>query len=254
MKVFFSVALGVAVAATTFGATIDVSTGVAGWQVFDPNVGSNVAATTLTLSQQNPSWAPAPSGSAWVSYGSNEGTGCTVQQTPGIGCAHPTGNPNGSDTWVYTLTITAAQLGATDGTLNFVFGSDNRVNLFVGNNNPPSQLWTGQPPNNSNGSGFSPLGCSGLPGPTSAGSTQLTYDNCLSTVSFNAASLNGDLSLTLFAYNFNDPIPGCPACGNPTGFVLEGTLLSGVTATPEPATFGLVALAGLAGLALRRKR
>ena len=253
MKALLTFALGVATVATSFGATINISTGTgnAAWQVFIPGSG-NVAAVSLTAAQSNPaSWAPAPAGSSWVSYGATQGTSCPTAATgPANGCASPLTNPNG-DTWTYTLTISAANLGATTGSLNFIFGSDNRVNLFVGNN-ATAQIWNGG--SNTNGTGYNPLGCSGTPSPTSAGNTQATYNNCVGTVSFGAANLNGDGSLTLTAYNFNDPIPGCPACGDPTGFVLEGTALTGAAATPEPATFGLVALAGLAGLALRRKR
>jgi len=256
MKGFLTFTLGVAAVATTFGATINISTGTnnAAWQVFVPGSGF-VAATSLTVAQQNGTWAPAPisispiSGSNWVSYGAVQGTSCVVGQTPGNGCANALINPNG-DIWTYTLTISAASLGATSGNLNFIFGSDNRVSVFVGNNSV-SQVWGGNGPN---GNGFNPLGCSGTPNPTSAGNTQAQYNNCTGTVAFGAGNLNGDGSLTITAYNYNDPIVGCPGCGNPTGFVLEGTLSTGAAATPEPATISMVVLAGLAGLALRRKR
>jgi len=251
MKGLLTFTLGMAAVATSFGATIDISTGSAAWQVYLPSAGSVVAVTSVS---PNGTWAPAPSGSSWVSYGANESISCGVGQTPGNGCAHTLINPSG-DTWAYQLTISAATLGDVAGTLNFIFGSDNRVNLFIGNT-PSALVWNGG--SNTNGTGFNPLGCSGTP-PTSAGNTQAEYNNCTGTVSFGAGQLNGDGSLTLIAYNYNDPIVGvggvpCPACGDPTGFVLEGTALTGAAATPEPATFGLVALAGLAGLALRRKR
>ena len=253
MKGLFTVALGLASVATTFGAVINLSTGTnnAAWQVFVPGTGF-VTATSLTVAQQNGSWAPAPisispiSGSNWVSYGSNQGTSCAVGQTPGNGCANAVINPNG-DVWAYQLTISAATLGATSGNLNFIFGADNRVNLFVGNNSL-AQVWGGSAPT---GTGFNPLGCSGTP-VTSAGNTQAQYNTCTGVVTFSAGNLNGDGSLTLTAYAFNDP--STPGAGNPTGFVLEGTALTGAALTPEPATFGMVAIAGLAVVALRRKQ
>lgn len=254
MKEIFKIALGLAVAASTFAATIDIGTGAGhgNWQVFIPGTGT-VAASSLSGVQVNGSWAPAPVGSNWVSWGANEGTSCVFGQTPGNGCAHALLNAAG-DVWSFSLTISAASLAAaTSGTLNFVLGSDNRVSMFVGLNSTP-QVWDGG--SQTNGQGFNPLGCSGQSGPTSAGGTQATYNNCLGTVSFNASNLNPNGSLTLSAYSFNDPIPGCPACGDPTAFILEGTLVTSSTfaATPEPATFGLVALAGIAGFALRRKQ
>ena len=252
MKVFSALALGLAIATTASAALINISTGTnnAAWTVFVPGSGF-VVATSLTVAQQNGTWAPAPisispiSGANWISYSSIQGTSCTVGQTPGNGCANA--NIIGSgDIWTYALTISAATLQATSGNLNFIFGADNRVNLFVGNNSL-SQIWGGGAPT---GTGFNPLGCSGTP-VTNAGNTQAQYNNCNGIVSFNAGNLNGDGSLTVTAYVFNDP--GVTGAGNPTGFVLEGTL--NTNATPEPATFGLVGVACLAGLAtLRRKR
>jgi hypothetical protein len=93
-----------------------------------------------------------------------------------------------------------------------------------------------------------------MPSPTSAGNSQATYNNCVGTVSFGAANLNGDGSLTLSASVFNDPIPGCPTCGDPTCFIAEGSLLTGSSVTPGPATFGFVILGGLAGWAYRKVR
>ena len=238
-----------ATAAISFASTIDISTGVAGWQVFVPGSGL-VAATSLTAAQQNGTWASAPAGSAWVSWSAVQGASCVVGQTPGNGCANTLINPAG-DIWTYTLTITAASLGSTSGNLNFIFGADNRVNLFVGNS-ASGLVWNGG--SNTNGTGFNPLGCSGTP-PTSAGNTQATYNNCTGTVGFNPADLNGDGSLTLTAFTFNDPIPGCAACGNPTGFILEGDILTGAsTSVPEPGSFGLMGAASLALFALRRIR
>jgi hypothetical protein len=166
------------------------------------------------------------------------------------------------------LTISAAELGATSGTINFVFGSDDYLTLFVGNGPPtgtsPSSLgnyWnqTSAVP----AGGFGQLGCSNASGAASnAGSSQTTYNTCLTptasnTIAFNAGNfLNADGSLTLNAYVTNAAISGCPACGNPTGFVVDGFITTGaVTPTvPEPATFSMLAIAGLAGLAYRRKR
>jgi hypothetical protein len=228
--------LAMALSVTAFGANIDISTGVAAWQVFN---GSFVNAVSVS---PNGTWAAAPTGSSWISFDSVGSTSCVVGQTPGNGCANTLINPAG-DTWVYTLTVSAATLGATSGDLSFVFGADNRVNLFAGNE--PSQTWTG---------GGSTLGCSDSPSPSPAGSTN-PY-TCNTSIPFNASDLNGDGSLTLTAYVFNDPIPNCPTCGDPTGFVLDGTLTSGaaVNSAPEPMTFGLVALAAVAGWARRRKR
>jgi len=42
--------------------------------------------------------------------------------------------------------------------------------------------------------------------------------------------------------------------GNPTGFVLEGGIVTDAAATPEAATFGLIGAAGLALLTYSRRR
>lgn len=222
---------------TAFGATINIDTGVASWEVFGPGTG-NIAAVSVS---PNGSWAPAPTGSSWVSFSSVASTSCVVGQTPGNGCANTLTNPGG-DVWTYSLTVSAATLGATSGQLSFVFGADDQVNLFVGDE--PGQFW----------SGANPLGCSGTPDPSSAGGTN-PY-TCNTSITFNASDLNGDGSLTLTAYVSNDPISGCPACGDPTGFVLDGTLTSGAVGgpVPEPLTFGLVGFAGVAGWAIRRRQ
>jgi hypothetical protein len=73
MKSFLALVLAMAAAASVFGTTIDISTGVAAWQVFTQGSGF-VPATVLTVAQQNGTWAPAPSGSEWVSFGSTQGT------------------------------------------------------------------------------------------------------------------------------------------------------------------------------------
>lgn len=266
MKGLISLALGVAVAATTFGATIDISTGTgnAAWQVTGP--GYTGAAISLTTAQQQTSWAPAPTGTNWVSWGSTQGTSCAPGPTgPGAGCASTNFNTTVGDTWIYSLTISAAQLGTTSGTINFVFGSDDYVNLFVGNGPPTGtsatslgNYWnqtSATPPG-----GFGNLGCSSNSGSaTSAGNTQTTYNTCLTpnannTISFSAANyLNADGSLTLTAYVTNAAIAGCAACGNPTGFVLDGDINT-TPGVPEPTTLSMFAIAGLSGLAYRRKR
>lgn len=247
MKRIFPIALAMVSVGTIFGATINLNTGVASWQVFAQGNGGIISAIVVS---PNGAWAPAPLGSSWVSYGAQQSTSCTGNQVPGSGCASANFN-SGGDILTYTLTISAAALGATSGSLNYVFGSDSRVNLFVGNNSS-NQNWGGTAPT---GNGFNPLGCSGTP-VTSAGNTQTTYNNCLGIVTFSAANLNQDGSLTLTAYSFNDPIVGCAAaaCGNPTGFILEGTVVTGAAPTPEPATFGLVGMASLVGLAVRRMK
>ncbi|MGD0298217.1 MAG: PEP-CTERM sorting domain-containing protein [Bryobacteraceae bacterium] len=235
-------AIGLATATISFANVVDISTGVASWQVFGPGVSGSVAATMLSTPQTNASWAPAPTGSSWISWGSVQGTSCVVGQTPGNGCANTLFNPAG-DTWDYSLTISSADLGGkTSGSLNFIFGADNAVNLFVGNE--PNETW----------SSFNPLGCSGNP-PTSAGGSQATYNNCVGTVNFNASDLTGSGSLVLEALVTNAAINGCPACGDPTGFVLEGdiTTAGSSSAVPEPAALPLIGLAGVALLWIRRR-
>ena len=132
MKGLLIITLGLAAAAGAFGAVIDIGTGIgnAPWQVFDPSLGF-VPATSLSTAQQNGAWAPPPTGSDWVSFGSNQGTSCSVGQTPGNGCASTLLNPAG-DTWQYVLNISAAQLGATSGTVNFVFGAQDVSSRFGG--------------------------------------------------------------------------------------------------------------------------
>jgi hypothetical protein len=248
----FPLAIALSAFGTAFGATINISTGSALWQVDDPNLGY-VPATVLTAGEPNPAWATAPAGSSWVSFGAVQGVSCVVGQTPGNGCSSIIMNPNG-DLWVYSLTIPAASLNSSIGVLNFIFGGDNRVNVFVGNN---SEIETWNTGSETNGIAYEQLACSGLP-PTNAGNTQASYNNCTGTVPFGASNLNGDGSLSIYAYAYNDPIPGCPICGNPSGFLLEGTLTTlgsnGNSPVPEPASFGLVSLAGLVGLAFRMKR
>ncbi len=215
MKKLFAVSL--ATAALSFGAVIDISTGTgnANWQV------TGVAAVSLTTAQVNAAWAPAPAGASWVSWNAQQGTSCALGQNPGTGCANTLSNPSG-DTWQYTLTIPASALaGSSSGTLNFIFGADSRVSLTIGQQSP--EVWNGG--STTNGDGFSPLGCSGNP-PTSAGSTQQKYVNCVNSVPFSPSDLNADGSLTLTAIVNNDPIPDCPLCGDPTAFILSGTLVT----------------------------
>lgn len=194
-------------------ATIDISTGVAAWQVAR-DLPSPTYASASVLSTANSMWAVAPAGSLWVSSGPAEGTSCTVGQTPGNGCATILLNSSG-DVWNYRLTISAASLGNEAGNVNFVFGADNRVDVYIGNGTTP-QTW-----NSSN-----PLGCTGTPTPTSAGNSQAQYNTCTGTFSYGASALNNDGSLTILAKVHNDPISGCPSCGDPTGFVLEGDILT----------------------------
>ena len=245
IKTLLGCALVMAAVVTASGASINIDTGTASWQVFGPGTG-NIAAVSVS---PNGSWAPAPTGSSWVSFDSVASTSCVVGQTPGNGCANTLMNPTG-DTWTYTLTVSASTLGATSGHLSFVFGADDQVNLFVGDE--PGQFWNGG--SSTNGTGFNPLGCSGTPDPSSAGGTN-PY-TCNTSIPFNASDLNGDGSLTLTAYVFNDPIPACPACGDPSGFVLDGLLTTGpvASAVPEPLTFGLVGLAVVTGCAIRLRR
>jgi hypothetical protein len=224
MRTVLFAVLSVSAIATAFGSTINLSTGVASWQVFVPASGF-VNATNVS---PNGTWASAPVGSSWISYGATQSTSCVVGQTPGNGCANTLVNPSG-DIWTYTLTLSAATLGATSGTLSFVMGADNRVNLFAGNNS----LAMNRGGNGPNGNGYSPL------------SGTLTG-------SWNASNLNGDGSLTLTAFVFNDPISGCPACGDPTGFVLSGSATSG-SAAPEPTTLSMLGIIGVGGWTLRRR-
>jgi hypothetical protein len=236
-------AIGLATAAISFANVVDISTGTASWQVFGPGVSGSVAATTLSSGETNASWAPAPTGSSWISWGSVQGTSCVVGQTPGNGCANTVFNTISGDIWTYSLTISSADLGGvTSGSLNFIFGADDSVNLFVGNE--PGESWSSP----------DPLGCSGNP-PTSAGSSQATY-NCAGTVNFNASDLTGAGALTLQAYVTNAPINGCPQCGDPTAFVLEGdiTTAGSSSAVPEPAALPLIGVAGFALLWIRRRR
>ena len=215
-KIAMIVGMGSSVVFGYAQADIGISTGVAAWQVArDTLTPVYTSATVLTAAQTNSLWADAPGGSEWISSSSTQGTSCVVGQTPGNGCASALVNVNG-DVWNYSLTINAAQLGSTSGYVTFVFGSDNRVDIHIGNG-ATVQTW------NSSG----PLGCSGPTGPTSAGSSQATYNTCVGKVLFNASNLNGDGSLTLLAQVHNDPIQGCSACGDPTGFVLRGAVVTG---------------------------
>jgi hypothetical protein len=101
--------------------------------------------------------------------------------------------------------------------------------------------------------GFNPLGCSNSSGPTSAGNTQTSYALCDTSVTFGPANLNADGSLTLMAQSFNNPILGCPGCGDPTGFVLEGDIVTSTVATPEPSSVALMLL-GVGLVFVMRKR
>jgi hypothetical protein len=239
-----TLAIGLATATISFANVVDISTGTASWQVAGPGVSGFVAATTLNTGETNGDWATAPTGSSWISWGSVQGTSCVVGQTPGNGCANTVFNTTNGDVWEYLLTISSADLGgATAGSVNFIFGADDSVNLFVGNE--PGQDWSSP----------GPLGCSGTP-PTSAGGSQATYNNCVGTVNFNASDLTGAGALTLQGYVTNAPINFCPACGDPTGFVLEGdiTTAGSTSPVPEPAALPLIGVAGFAMLWIRRRR
>lgn len=257
MKIKTILLLGIATLASvaaqkTFAASINITTGTAAWQQMLNGSGSGF--NSVVSVSPNPSWAPAPTGSSWVSFGTIQSISCTISQTPGTNCASPTVN-TGGDVWTYQLNITAAQLGgATSGSLNFLLGSDNRVSFTIGNGSV-ALVWNGG--SNTNGTGFTALGCSAPGGLTNAGSTN-PY-SCTTSITFGPSQLNGDGSLTLRALNYNDPIPSvnnpnvaCTACGNPTGFLLAGTLTT--PSIPEPATFSLVSLAGLLGAAGARAR
>lgn len=239
-------AIGLFTAGFTPAATIDISTGVAAWQVSGP--GLTGTAIALAAGQQNGTWAPAPAGSSWLSWGAAQGTSCVIGQIPGNGCASTLFNAGG-DNWIYSLTVSAASLGATSGNLNFLFGGDDAVDLLIGNAVAIEQQW-----NQGAGLGaFAQLACSANGGPTNAGNSQATYNTCTTELSFNASELNGDGSLTFTAAVFNAPVTNCTTCGDPTGFVLEGDILTGAAAsTPEPGTFGLIGAAGLALFAMRR--
>ena len=230
MKIFLSLALGAA-SVTAFGAIFNINTGVANWQYNLPNSTTGSA----VMASANGTWAPAPTGSAWVSFGPNEGISCIVGQTPGNGCASSNFSING-DVITYTLTFSAATLGATSGTFSAIFGADNRVQLNVGVNSL-AQV--------NNGTAYNPLSCATAAGATSAGNTN-PY-SC-PTVAFNASVLNPDGSLTITALDFNDFVRG----GNPSGFVLAGTIRTGAQVVPEPATIGMVGLVGIVGLAAAR--
>jgi hypothetical protein len=102
-------ALALVTGALSFGAAITISTGTASWDVSGPGVSGLVAATTLTTGENNGTWAPAPTGSSWLSWGAVEGTSCVVGQTPGNGCADTNFNATSGDTWAYILTVSAAE-------------------------------------------------------------------------------------------------------------------------------------------------
>ncbi len=161
MKIFWRFSAAVVFSLTAFGGIINIATGTnnANWLVSGPGIAVPVTATSLTVAQQNGTWAPAPisispiSGANWVSFGSIQGTSCVVGQTPGNGCANTLVNA-GSDNWTYALNVSAATLGVTSGDLNFIFGADDQVILAVGNGGP-SQSW------NPGGNAFSPLGMLG---------------------------------------------------------------------------------------------
>ena len=232
MKKFalFAVA-ALATSAISFGALI-LDTGLAspGWQVATTGVGLGTA-TILTPAQSvgNPAWIAAPNSSKWitgtylaVNPGSNaalQGTPCSaVGGNPGVNCAYGTFTAN--DSYNYVLQISAASLAAQSasagGTVSVQFTGDDRATLYVGNR----------------------LGVMNAAGPGTL--------SAVTNITFTAADLNAG-ALTIYAIvnnnsaNFNG--------GNTTGFVLTGNL----TGAPEPATFGLLAVAGLAGIAARRK-
>src|SRR5579863_5166886 len=111
MKGLLTLALGVAVAASTFVAAIDLDTGFANWQYYSSAAGGFVPVVSVSPTVDSsggnspapvaPGWAPAPSGSSLVSFSSLEATGCGGASTPGASCAAPTVSQTGSDMWYY---------------------------------------------------------------------------------------------------------------------------------------------------------
>lgn len=242
----YTLALSLAAMSASFGATISLNTGVAAWQVFVPGTGL----TSAVVVTPNGAWAQAPTGSSWVSYGAIQSTICSGALVAGVNCASVLTNPAG-DLWTYQLTISAASLGATSGNFSFVFGADNAVKVYVGSSNL-GQFWGNLA---TPGNGATNLGCvSAAGGNTTTNVGNTNPYTCNNTVAFNASTLNKDGSLTLYAYVSNDPALTGGNAGNPSGLVLSGTLNTGTQATPEPATFGLVGMAGLVGLIARRFR
>jgi hypothetical protein len=235
-------------ASAVFGVTIDISTGIgnANWQVSGPGVAGTVAATSLSTIDSL--WALAPIGTSWVSWGAVQGTPCSPATNLGSSCASALFNSAG-DVWTYSLNVSAAQLGATSGELHFVFGADDFLTLTVGNETP--ETW-----GSSSTAGDNPLGCVGTP-PASAGNTQASYAGCTNVIFFSAANLNIDGSLTLIAAVTNAPVPGCSGCSDPTGFVLDGDIVTGpgvIPSVPEPGTFGLIGAVGAVLLFQCRRR
>jgi len=221
MKGLFSIAAGLALAATTFAATISTGTpGGAAWTVYNPATG------TFVHHQMLPRRTGLGQGTGSLSvgsYGAIEGTSCVVGQTPGNGCAHTFDQPQ-RDIWTYQLVISAATCRDLGNVEPSSSGSDNRVSMFVATTRRILiwRLWA-------NGNGFNPL--------------------CNGTATYAPANLNGDGSLTITAYDYNDPmVPACPGCGNPSGFIVSAPSPL-APRTRGTATFGLVALAGVAGLA-----
>ena len=229
MKKLISLALGVAVAAISFGAPITLNTGSAAWQVATTGVGLGPV-TPLNAAQANPgNWVAAPGGASWISAtylavnpSSNallQGTPCGVAGTAGTNCAYNLFTAGG-DTYHYNLVIPNSVLLANTasggGAATFQFTGDDYASVFVGNQ----------------------LGVTYAGGPGALSSVK--------TINYTVADLNVNGDLVIDAYAYNNPAAGN---GNPTGFLLAGNI-SGV---PEPATFGLIALAGLAGIAARRK-
>lgn len=258
MRLISLCGLGLIGALSAFCASITLNTGQALWMVTPPSGGSTMQALAVS---PNAAWVTPPAGASWVSWSSVQSLSCTASgagSTIGTDCANGLYTPAGPDVAVYSLTFTSAQLGgATSGALTLSFAADNRLALNVGQNSA-TYSWSGSPANNTNGQGYTALGCAtgaGATGPASGG-------NCQS-ILFNASNLSANGSLTLTVYDFNDPLPafGAPGTapqgfGNPSGLLMVGSLTTNtndIQSIPEPATLGLTT-AGLAALAFFKKR
>ena len=205
-----------------FATTINVGTSTV-WTVSGPSVVGTIAASSLG-SAPNSVWLPSPVTSTWIGSTSTDGNISSTQL---------------AGTYVYSYTLNTAALG---GSLNYITAADDKdtVRVFLDNVLINTYNHLGNALNGGAGCAFLPTGatnCSGGVGFGEIGPGAISW----------GAGGAGVIKIQGTVVN---------ATNGPTGFLVTGsaTYADPVSPTPEPTTFAMLGLGGLAILGSRRFR